>query len=580
MKANKVTKLMSLLLSMILIMSVFAGCSEKTDQEATEGTNTSGESNSDDNETKTSEDQAQEAKEKTEAIADGENKIQFPLEEQVTLTLMVRTRAGVDDYKNNKMTEYIEELTNINLEFDVVNESEAEERLNLALSTGTYPDIIMLPQMSAALQNLYGSQGILLPIDEYIPDNGKKTREVLELYPDIYEYYTAQDGHMYNLPRMYDVTYGKCLEKLWIYEPWLEALDLELPTTTEEFYQVLKAFKEQDPNGNGIADEIPMAGSDKSWASNVRNVLMNAFVYYPANQGGGNYLYVDEGEIVASYFQDGFKDGLKYMNKLVDEGLLSAESFTQDGEGLKRMGENPDDVILGAFPGGYQGIGVDMLGGRAYDYVCVEPLEGPNGVKYTKYSPDSIFQSGLSITDACEYPEVAMALADLLYSEELSIMNFVGIKDADWEYVTDESKLGVNGEPARFEPLKDLNEIEPNSFWSQTGNAVFIAESQYSDKDPKEDVQKILYAETKNKYLPYAPPMEMILKQYIYSEEESAEIVTYATSINDFVNQKTAEFAIGILDIDGEWDSFISELEKMGAREYIEVFQAKYNENN
>lgn len=568
MKKSNLSRIVSLLIIMLMVVGSFTGCG-KTSEEA-EGTTT--EAVKKDDTTKTDD-----TKTDTTEAASGENKVVFPLEEQITLTCLIATRPDVDDFDNNEMTKKLEEMTNINFEFEVVNSAEAEQRLNLALSTGTYPDLILLPHLSAALQNLYGTQGMLLPMDELIADNGKNTRDVLERYPDILAYYTAQDGHMYNLPRIYDVTYSKCLEKLWIYQPWLDKLNLELPTTTEEFYEVLKAFKEQDPNGNGIADEIPMAGTDKSWAAGVRNYLMNAFVYYPENQGNANYLYVDNGTVVASYFQDEFKDGINYIAKLVDEGLISSESFTQDGDGLKRMGENPDDVILGAFPGGYQGIGVDMTGDRWTDYVAVEPLEGPNGVKLTKYTPDSIYAAGMSITDKCEYPDVAMALADLLYTEEMSIMNFDGVEGVDWQFVDDTTKMGVNGEPARWERLHDLQDNEPNFSWSQQGNAAYVAETMYTD-DPL-NVQIILYKETADKYMPYIPSMDMILKTYIYSEEESIDQVTYSTAINEFISLKTASYALNSENIDEDWDAFKSELVKMGAEDYIAIYQKAYDAN-
>ena len=50
-------------------------------------------------------------------------------------------------------------------------------------------------------------------------------------------------------------------DEMYVYRPWLDKLGLDIPETTEEFYQMLKAFKEQDPNGNGVADEIPFSAT-------------------------------------------------------------------------------------------------------------------------------------------------------------------------------------------------------------------------------------------------------------------------------------------------------------------------------
>lgn len=89
---------------------------------------------------------------------------------------------------------------------------------------------------------------------------------------------TAPDGNIYALPQINECYHCDNALKLWINKAWLDKLGLQLPTTTEEFYQVMKAFKEQDPNGNGKNDELPLTGSDEMWAGNVSAFLMNAFI--------------------------------------------------------------------------------------------------------------------------------------------------------------------------------------------------------------------------------------------------------------------------------------------------------------
>jgi len=77
--------------------------------------------------------------------------------------------------------------------------------------------------------------------------------------------------------------------KMWLYKPWVDKLGLEWPETTEDFYNVLKAFKEQDPNGNGKADEVPLLGATTSWRTDPFGFLMNSFVYTVMPQHLNNY---------------------------------------------------------------------------------------------------------------------------------------------------------------------------------------------------------------------------------------------------------------------------------------------------
>lgn len=90
---------------------------------------------------------------------------------------------------------------------------------------------------------------------------------------------TLADGNIYALPMINDCYLCSLPVKMWIYQPWLDALGMEAPQTTEKLYLVLKAFKEGDPNGNGLADEIPLVAATSGWYSSIEGYIMNAFIY-------------------------------------------------------------------------------------------------------------------------------------------------------------------------------------------------------------------------------------------------------------------------------------------------------------
>ena len=83
------------------------------------------------------------------------------------------------------------------------------------------------------------------------------------------------DGTIYTLPQVNSGAELRVARKLFINKKWLENVNMEVPTTTEELYQLLKAFKEQDANGNGDPnDEIPLCSQD--WTS-IQESLFGAF---------------------------------------------------------------------------------------------------------------------------------------------------------------------------------------------------------------------------------------------------------------------------------------------------------------
>ena len=106
-----------------------------------------------------------------------------------------------------------------------------------------------------------GAQGYILPLNEYLDNSSVGYAAAFEKLPGLRDYITTPDGNIYSLPNVDGSLHVQYNMKLWINTTWLENLGLEMPTTTEEFYDVLKAFKEQDANGNGDPDdEIPLSG--------------------------------------------------------------------------------------------------------------------------------------------------------------------------------------------------------------------------------------------------------------------------------------------------------------------------------
>ena len=154
-----------------------------------------------------------------------------------------------------------------------------DQKLNLVLASGELPDVIINFGIPLDQQQTLADQGLIIPVDDLIAKYGDEFAKVLEDMPQIKEVYSLSDGKMYSLPHINECYHCTLSQKAWIYKPWLDKLGLEVPTTTDELYTVLKAFKEKDPNGNGKADEIPWSGAQTgSWHAEIDQFIMNAFV--------------------------------------------------------------------------------------------------------------------------------------------------------------------------------------------------------------------------------------------------------------------------------------------------------------
>jgi len=127
---------------------------------------------------------------------------------------------------------------------------------------------------------------------------------------------------MYYIPYLPDGKYGR---GYWIRTDWLEALDLEVPQTVDEYEAVLRAFKTQDPNGNGEADEVPFFA--RQWPELIRLVTL----WDGRAHGSDTYhdFLVEDGKIGHGYVGEGYREGIANLARWYAEGLIDAEVFTR-----------------------------------------------------------------------------------------------------------------------------------------------------------------------------------------------------------------------------------------------------------
>ncbi len=300
------------------------------------------------------------------------------VEEPVTLKVFVAPAPFIGDFNTNKATIYWEDMTGVNIEWIQVPAQDKEEKLSLMLSSGSdLPDIISTP-LSFEQVILYGSQGLFLPLNDLIDEYGHGVHKVFKLEPNARNVITAPDGNIYALPYYNDCYHCRYAQRAWINVDWMQRLGLEMPETTDELVEVLRAFKDNDANGNGKEDEIPLLSLANSWHSDSTAFLMNPFTFNPGNST--MWRYVEGDEIVFAPLQPGWKDGLRYLRMLHDEGLLDPESFSIDQNSLRQLTENPGGNQVGMSLGGYHGMFAALdADGAKNDYEALPPLAGPAG---------------------------------------------------------------------------------------------------------------------------------------------------------------------------------------------------------
>lgn len=128
---------------------------------------------------------------------------QFPImKEKTTLKVLVKGSSFVEDFATNEYTKFLEEKTNIHIEWDIAPEKSAIEKLNLVLGSGDLPDVIMGFDISPTQQLIYGNTGEFLDLTKYIDQYGTETKKMFEKLPYVKEAITAPGGKIFGLPQV------------------------------------------------------------------------------------------------------------------------------------------------------------------------------------------------------------------------------------------------------------------------------------------------------------------------------------------------------------------------------------------
>lgn len=498
--------------------------------------------------------------------------------ESVSISVFAPLRSSTSSYdaSENLATAWLEEKTGVTFKFQTCLEVDAKQKLNTLMVGGDLPDVLMFSgnyPMTPSEQLLYGEQGDLIPLNDVIDQYMPNLKAMLEVSPSVVQSITMTDGNIYVLPQIGKTKHTYFSQKMWINQAWLDNLGLELPTTTEEYYEVLKAFKEQDANGNGNPnDEVPLSGSLSGWNNDPIVFLMNAFgPYYQSNDNKQGLYINDDGMVVYPKVTDEWKEGLKYLKKLYTEGLLDGLLFSQTQADLKKLGNNPETAILGSSTGGSIAAFMGLSDSdRWLDYTAVEPLEGPTGLKQAIYEPDT-GKSGAAITVECEDVEAVARALDLFYEEEGLIWSRYGEMGVD----IIEAQEGVEdflGNQATYFRVTPSSEIG-NQGWSQLGAWGMIQDYNLLFEAGDANIEYVLYRETVDKYEPYSSSLESAVLPMAMTEEDSRAIVDVEVPMEQYVSQATAEFITGSRDIDADWDAYVKAVESFGLATYLETYQ-------
>ena len=552
-------KLLSLLMTGVLALSMLAGCGKTAEQ----GGSAQTEKASQDSE-------ASQGSAETGTESEAKS-ITFPLEEPIEISVYCCSGDSSMKLEDTAIFKYMEEKTNVKLKVTNVNLTENDEKRNVLVNSGDYPDVFIKGGMSPDELYQYGSEGILLQLDDLIDQYAPNYKALID-ERDAWNDVTSTDGHIYSTYEVSKPNTGNT-PNMWINEQWLKNLGLDMPTTREEFYDVLVAFKEKDADGDGDPNnEIPWIAS-----SDITPVefLLPCFGYNM--QGWWDPWTVSEDGQSIEFFPatEKYKEDLAFIAKCYKEGLLYKDSFSITCDQIRAMGQTGES--LGVFG--------EWHPGNVVGYYDKTKSEEENKIlQYTALMPfgdakwptaGGLVRGGFCMTDKCQYPEIMMAWIDFLYSEEGALIADYGIEGDTYDLVDGKIKM------------RDKN--NPSTTWGENlshallamGGGTFSPCKTYVDdyeiyadleSDPTANLLLDTYdnSEANDKLYRAWPTLTLTEEQIETNSDVSADTDSYRLTYR-------AEVITGKKDLDSTWDEYISTLNKMGLQTAVDNMNDAYD---
>ncbi|WFR56750.1 extracellular solute-binding protein [Anaerocolumna sp. AGMB13025] len=567
---KKNRRIFAVLLLVVLVMSGFSGCGKNPQST---GGNSAG--------TDTKADGSSDGK-GTELTEPGT----FPItNEKQSFSIMI-PQMGTEDVTKSYANDAYEEKTNVSIDWIVVPADSWNEKVSIVMASGDLPDVICgmdTYNVTPTNELLYANQGLIVPLNEVIDKNSVNFKKLMADDPQVKKLISQNDGKIYSLPGIAVCYHCNYSQKMYINSTWLKNLGLKMPTTIDEYYNVLKAFKEKDANGNGDPnDEIPLIANSDGWHTQLDGFLMNAFTYCDAD----THLAVEDGKLIYTATTDQYREGVKFLNKLYNEGLLSPEAFTNNQETNAKINVSGGDyAMFGSYPTAYQIYSGDTDIWKQYD--ILPPLKGADGTATTpNYElTRDVIRGNMVITSAAKNPDLIMRWIDYFYSDEGAMFR-TGREGIEWRKA-ESGELGFDGEPADYALLKtpeddpyynniDFTQSVP-VMYSKKYREGAVAAEDFRDDSITNGTEIQLFRGTKA-YEEVARSVDQSIPTLNVDAEAANDYSRLQIEIKDYQEEALVKFITGGFDInnDKDWNSYKTDLDNIGLSQYLDISNKAY----
>lgn len=490
---------------------------------------------------------------------------QYPSEIEIFAPFSSAIAQFGDDYNAVYGFQLLEEATGCKVKWihPASANDATQERFSLMISSGELPDAIVYPWSTASGgAQKYVDNGYIIDLTDKIKTDMPNFTAFLDSREDIKKDCMTDDGRILYLPYIRKDDELKVYLGPQIRMDWLEKLGLEVPQTTDELYNVLVSFRDKDPNGNGKADEIPMiAASFTDTNFGIGNLLWGFGIHYD--------FYVKDGQVKHGIMEPEFKEGMEYIIKLYQEGLIDQDYILMDRTKMEaKMTSDQAGFMYGFQPTKIMG----MMEGKDdnFNLLGIKHLMGPDGTRKSfepNYGSNVFDTVCIAITSENKDVDATLRWLDYIYSEEGTMMMNYGKEGVTYNM--------VDGKPI----LTDLLLNNPEGLDKTAAFNKYIAAfpSNFPMFQEWGYYEQFLSDAGKQSVETWISDVDTsgIMPKISLTNEEQQLVTRNMAQITTMIEETYNKLVIGTESLDN-LDSIREKLNEMGMQEVIAAYQAAY----
>lgn len=465
-----------------------------------------------------------------------------------------------------------EEAAGVEIEWQEITADWAQKKGTM-LASGDTPDLFVGANVITDA-DFAQFQGLFQDLSELLV-GAPNVQEMFNTKPETKIIATQPDGKIYGLPK-YQRFWPASASRQYINQTWLDNLGLSMPTTWDELYDVLVAFKEKDANGNGnTSDEIPM-----DWPGGIGGFFNPAVLLggmgITLTDGSGQGYFVEDGKVKNFLTDDRYKKMVVFLNKLYKAGLINPEVFTHDYTKFQSVARGEGDTAKVGFTWGW--VASDRFGEQlAPQYTSMSPLKESAGFSgKVSWSYDfATLNYGVNqivMSAKTKNKEAAMRFINELYKPEVSMQVLFGSLGTNIKDNGDSTYSVLPPADTKMDP----GTWKWTSTWADNG-PMYLPDSLKLALG--KDMQEVLVqSEPLNDALAVDADKDVFPGMFI--KYTTADNNTMSLSNTNVMNLANTNFAKWVTKggIEAQWDEYLKQSNKAGLDQNLEIMQKYYDD--